>query len=48
MDKKNSPLKEKLLRLAGQSQQEDINKTINEHSLNFILLISILFITLTI
>ena len=47
MDKKTSPLKDKPLRLAGQSLQEEINKTINDQALNFILL-PVFFISLTI
>jgi len=47
MDKKVSPLKDKPLRLAGQSLQEEIDKTINEQALNFILL-PVFFISLTI
>ena len=34
---KISPLKDKPLRLAGQSLQEEIDKIINDHALNYIL-----------
>jgi Nuclease-related domain len=47
MNKKTSPLKDKPLRLAGQSLQEEIDKIINDKALNY-MLAPVFFISLVI